>query len=128
MVDSTHITDIEAIQQVIMDGGAMDYIDVVDAVKNRFQLNVSSAQVEQVHHELKKETASKQAKTRPGSRISLDLTTNLSDESGQQTAHPPTDQPTDDLVCALNFVKSIGGLEKAKRALKKLESTFLGCD
>ncbi len=130
MSDAAKVSEIDAIHQVIVDGGAMDYVDIVNAVKKRYQLTVSSALVEQVHHDLLTKQSeishSEKTRVRPGSRVSLNMTSNLPEETGRQTKEPSKNQTADDLGHALDFVKSVGGLSNAKRLLGELESILLG--
>jgi pyruvate dehydrogenase complex dehydrogenase (E1) component len=130
----------KAIRQVIAESGAVDFVDVVNAVRDRFRINVTAAQVEEVYHELARET-----KPEPKARTSVTLTSMVSEggnEDGTPEATVPTaatapsaqaptqesSQPTDDLGHALNYVKSVGGLANAKRTLLELESLLLGGD
>ena len=109
----------------------MDYVDVVNEVHKRFRLEVTSAQVEQVFHDL----VTAKTKVRPGSRVSVEMTSKFPVESSQteatqpKSAVPSQTQPpqpsTDNLGHALHFVKSVHGLTNAKRALAELESILL---
>ena len=131
MSDTSQVTETDAIRQVIADTGALDYIDVVNEVRKRFRIEVTSAQVEQVYHDLDTET-----KPAPKSRTTVTMTSTTADEAAAKSEPEITlptrdvpsepDLPKDDLTLALNFVKSVGGLAKAKRALMELESVMLG--
>ena len=128
----------KAIRQVIAESGAVDFVDVVNAVRDRFRINVTAAQVEEVYHELARET-----KPEPKARTSVTLTSMVSEGENEDSGTPaPTaatapsapapaqqpSQPTDDLGHALHYVKSVGGLANAKRKLLELESLLLGGD
>ena len=129
MSDTTQISEIEAIRQVIEDGSAMDFVDVVSEVQKRFRLEVTSAQVEEVVHDL---VTKKKPKVRPGSRVSVNMTSNLPADDAAPTCveqakstnseTPSAQLPMDELSHALHFVKSVHGLANAKRALAELES------
>lgn len=129
MSDTTQLSGAEAIRQVIEGGSAMDYIDVVNEVQKRFCLEVTSAQVEEVFHGL---ATKKKTEVRPGSRVSVEMASNLQTEdaaptrAGQATSTnsetPSAHLPMDELTHALHFVKSVHGLVNAKRALAELES------
>ena len=124
MSDATQISGTEAIRRVIENGTAVDYIDVVHEVKKRFRLDVTSADVEQVFHDLATE------KSRPSSRVSMAMTTERPEQSLQtDAALPKSTQPsqttTEDLEHALHFVQSVQGLTNAKRLLAELEAILL---
>ncbi len=129
MADTKQISEVDAILQIISENGSMDYIDVVNAVKKRFRLDVSSAQVEQVVHDL----LNRKTRVRPGARVSLEMTTKLpddvertdADKSGS-TSILSAELSRDDLANALSFAKSVGGLAKAKRVLEELEAILMG--
>ena len=138
MSDTNQISETEAIRRVLKSGSMMDYIDVVNEVRNQFHLNVTAAQVEQLLHE----SANTTADVKPRTRVSMDMVANFPDEVAQTAAtqpplsQPPLSQPspgqteqvqtelppTADLSHALHFVKSVNGLTNAKRALAALES------
>ena len=136
MSDATQISEAEAIRRVINSGSMMDYIDVVNEVRNQFHLNVTAAQVEQ----LIKDSDTTTANAKPRTRVSMDMVAHLPDEVAQTDAtQPPLTQPsqvhpeqvqtelppTEDLSHAVHFVKSVNGLTNAKRALAALESILL---
>ena len=123
----------EAIRQVIAQSGAVDFVDVVNAVRDRFRLSVTAAQVEQVYHELAAET-----KPTPRARTSVTLTS-LAPEfersepdhadpvaSTQSPSAKPAESLEDAMVLAVQFVKSVGGIANAKLILNELESALLG--
>ena len=135
MSEATQLSANDAILQVLADGGAMDYVDVVDAVQKRYRQKVSSALVEQVHKEFLKKAKKKKKnkKSLPGSRMNIVLTSNLSDElespqPAKQTSIGQVDPKSDNLVHALQFVRTVGGLRNAKQALAELESVLHGDD
>ena len=124
MSDTTPLTKKEAIRQVIESGTAMDFIDVVNEVKKQYRMEVSAADVEQIFRELASE---------PRTRVSLAVASSLPSAESQpeskstqrmpvQSASLPT--ADGDLEHALHFVKSVGGLSNAKRALDELESVL----
>ena len=137
MSNMQEISAAQAIAQVIAQTGAVDYIDIVHAVRDRFRLNVTTAQVEQVYHDLANETKPGD-KTRP----SVPLTSQIPDPTVSEPGNPsdqpeltlpmqpvptqPRDLLTDDLGHALQFVKSVGGLANAKRVLGELEAILTG--
>ena len=125
MTKATDVTEIEAIKKVIAEGGAMDYIDVVDAVEKRFRIKTSSATVEQVHHDMM--NARTDSKQSPKPRVTFEMTSKLPVEepSGQSTSVEPS-KVDDDVALALQFVRSVGGISKAKRALEELETIMRG--
>jgi len=135
MSDTKEISEAEAIRQVIAESGAVDFVDVVNAVHKRFRMSVTAAQVEEVYHELAKETQAE-----PKARTSVTLTSMMSDQPPSESQEPeltlptqpvpthPSELPKDDLGHALHFVKSVGGLAQAKRTLIELESILLGSD
>lgn len=123
-----------AIWQVIQTTPALDYIDVVNAVRDQFRMEVTSAQVENVYHKIEEGLLQP-----PTVRTSVSLTgsprsdaqpSGLNRSAPELTlpAHsvPEPVEPQDDLAIALNFVKSLGGLANAKRALEELETILLG--
>ena len=116
MSNIKQISENEAIRKVIAEGKAMDYIDVVEAVRKEYGLSVSSALVEKVHSQLRRQA---KALTKP--RISLEAGTLEHEEKYaelQKTENPETDH----LALALRFVQSVKGLANAKKALAELES------
>ena len=116
MSDTKHLSEVEAIRQVIVEGGAMDYVDVVNVVRKKFGLNVSSALVEQVHVEM----CQQQPKRDIQPRIRMEV--GVSDptlESAKRESVEAT--PKGHLQLAANFVKSVGGLKNAVQALAELE-------
>jgi hypothetical protein len=112
MAGMTKISETDAIRQVIAEGGAMDYIDVVDAVRKKFGIKVSSALVEKVHAKLRKE-----AKNEIQPRIRLEL-----GQAEPAYAEKVEGAGGDDVAHALRFVRSVNGLQNAKRALAELEA------
>jgi hypothetical protein len=134
MSDTKQISEVEAIRQILAEGGRLDYIDVVNAVHQRFRLNVTAADVEQVAHDLVKE----KPPVKPRAQVTLDLSANVPDENKPASSKehastvsspvPSTDQVTSDLGQALSFVKSVGGLAKAKRLMSELETILVGPD
>lgn len=139
MSDTKEISAVEAIRQVIADTGALDYVDIVNAVHKRFRIGVTAAQVEQVYHDLTHETAPK-----PQARTSVTLTSMMADpaptapavapSSPQQPHHPSSSNDStpgavgNEFGRAVDFVKSVGGLANAKRLLNDLESVLAGGD
>ena len=131
MAKATELSETEAIKQVIADGVAMDYIDVVDAVERRFQVKTSSAKVEQVHHELADAIAETNSIPEPKMKIALASKLPSEDKPRKSSSNTPpasdgTGMTTEQMTLALQFVKSMGGLNSAKRALAELEATLLG--
>lgn len=135
MSEAPELTEIEAITRVIAEGRAMDYVDVVDAVEKQFRIKTSSATVEKVHRDMMKARAD--AKQKPKPRVNFELTSSLTDDPGSQpatsTVSPAGEGPgelgrcepsADALALALQFVKAVGGLKKAKRALQDLEAVL----
>ena len=138
MSDTKQESELEAIErnaitEILADNnGMMDYADVVNAVHRRFRLDVTAVQVEQVVHEL----ADKKVTAKPRTTIGLEMTSIIpgkespteaaQSESATPASGSTTERPMDDLDHALNFVKSVGGLAKARRALDDLESALLG--
>lgn len=136
MSDATQINEKQAICQVIADTDAADFIDIVNEVRNRFRINVTSVQVEEVIRELKKKQREELTPVSRESRVSLDLNANFPAEETvenpeRSSPSAPADStkseastvvPNDDLGKALHFVKSVGGLSYAKRLLGELES------
>ena len=115
MSNAAKPSETEAIRQVIAEGGMMDYIDVVAAVQKRFGMTVSSGLVERVHMQMRQEA---QENTSP--RIKLELGVAEATEAAEKQASQAT--PSDHLAQALHFVKSVHGLQNAKRALAELEA------
>jgi len=129
MSETEPIPEVDAIRQVIAESGAMDYIDVVNAVFKRFRINVSATDVERVAHEM----VSEKTMVKPRAQVSLDLSANLptrkptpSGSNSNAPAGPDSDHPESDMDHALHFVKSVGGLARAKRLLSELEAIFVG--
>ena len=125
MTQSSEQSEIEAIKRVIADGGAMDYVDVVDAVEKRFRIKTSAATVEQVHHDLV--NAAEEAREQVGGAddqfspsLGVSMTAHLPSESAPQT--PAEATTADHMTLAMQFVKSVGGLNRAKSALAELEA------
>lgn len=129
MTGTQKLSEVDAIRRVISAGGAMDYIDVVEAVRQKFGMTVSMGLVEKVYRELPNE-----ARVKVEPRLTMNLTApKASVDSGRRT---PTDADKKDapdensgstsltshLAHALQFVKSVNGLGNAKAALKELES------
>jgi hypothetical protein len=117
MVDVAKISESEAIRQIIAEGGVMDYVDVVEAVRKKFGIRVSSALVEKVHSQLQQEARNQTPSVQP--RIRLEL--------GQPPKEPlpAPERSGDHLAQVLRFVKSVHGLQNAKRALAELEAVLL---
>ena len=140
MSDTKKISEVDAIQEILSESGTMDYIDIVNAVYKRFRLNVTAADVERVVNDL----VSTKSTVKPRAQVSLDLSANVpaKDEttpasstpgspSGSISTRPvsqPADQSKSELDNALHFVKSVGGLAKAKLLLAELEAIFVGRD
>ncbi len=147
MSDSTQSPEADAIRHVVLTGKSMDYIDVVHAVHEQFRLTVTSALVEQVVHDLvseknkglepadnepagdAKDSGDKSSRVERGSRIGFELSAALPEEMGTEAkrAEAPSSASSpspdsEDLVQALQFVKSVGGLANAQRVLKDLEA------
>ena len=122
MSEQTGVPENEAIRQIIAEGGAMDYVDVVDAVKKRFRVDTTAAQVEQIHQEMMR--AQRTSHQSPPASVKLELASKLPPEtanaatgaslsgSGSEDAH---------VAEALKFVNNVGGLSHARVALKRLE-------
>ncbi|PAY16282.1 hypothetical protein CKO51_27400 [Rhodopirellula sp. SM50] len=125
MTQSIEQSEIDAIKRVIAEGGAMDYVDVVDAVEKRFRIKTSAATVEQVHHDLVN-AADEVAEQVGGAddqfspSLGVSMTAKLPSESGG--AMPAEDTSADHMTLAMQFVKSVGGLNRAKSALAELEA------
>ena len=137
MSDTKQISEVDAIRRVMAESGTMDYIDVVNAVYKRYRLNVTAADVEQVAHGLVDEEST----VKPRAQVSLDLSANIpanettpatsTASTGSISAQPvaqSADQSRSDMDHALHFVKSVGGLAKAKLLLAELEAIFVGRD
>ena len=134
MSDTKKISEVEAIQEILSESGTMDYIDIVNAVYKRFRLNVTAADVERVVNDLVRAKST----VKPRAQVSLDLSSNIpANEPATSTPTPSTgisgqsvaqsaDQSMSDLDHALQFVKSVGGLAKAKLLLAELETIFVG--
>lgn len=127
MTKTTELSEIEAIEQVISEGVAMDYIDVVNEVEKRYRIKTSSAMVEQVHHGMAKARTDDKQRIKPN--LSLQMTSKLPRMTTQPAAKAEpssseigADTSSDATTLALQFVKSVGGLKKAKLALQELES------
>lgn len=125
MTQSSERSEIEAIKRVIADGGAMDYVDVVDAVKKRFHIKTSAATVEQVHHDLV--NAAEEVGEQVGGAgdqfspsLGVSMTAHLPSDSGAGASEAGT--TADHMTLAMQFVKSVGGLNRAKSALAELEA------
>lgn len=128
MSDTTQISEVEAIRKIVAESEVMDFVDVVTAVKRRFRLDVTSAQVEQVVRDLD----NPETQIKPRSRVSVGMTAKIpsvhdsSDstklDSTPSRLHQPTDQSENNLAHALHFVKSVGSLANAKLALEELEA------
>jgi len=121
MADATKISEAEAIRQVIADGFASDFVDVVNEVQKRFRLQVTSSQVEQVYNDL----VSKKKPPRLDARVEMQMTSKPPGEP-QPEQLQPSKTSTDEVSHALQFVKSVGGIARAKRALAELETILLG--
>jgi hypothetical protein len=127
MTDATNLSETDAIRQVITEGGAMDYIDVVEAVRKKYGLNVSSGLVEQVHLQMRQ--ASKYD-IQPRIKLELGRPRQPEDAARGQSVDVGGDVdigggescPPDHLALALRFVKSVHGLQNAHRALRELEA------
>ncbi|QDV41758.1 hypothetical protein Enr13x_16010 [Stieleria neptunia] len=124
MAQSSELSEIEAIKRVIAEGGAMDYVDVVDAVEKRFRIKTSAATVEQVHHDLVN-AADAVADQAAGAgdqfspSLGVSMAAQLPSEREQDAA---ADTTADHMTLAMQFVKSVGGLNRAKNALAELEA------
>ena len=138
MSETKQISEQEAIRQVISESSAFDYADIVNAVHKRFRLEVNAAQVEEIYHEMKSETQPAQTQV-PQPRTTVSMTVNAPEAKpaespeiapavGAAASASTSSAPKDDMDHALQFVKSVGGLAKAKRALLDLESALLGSD
>ena len=129
MFETEQIPEVDAIRQVMFESGTMDYIDVVNTVFQRFRINVTEPDVERVAHEL----VSEKTTVKPRAHVSLALSANVPPKQPIQSGSTPkaslesvSDQPESDMGHALHFVKSVGGLAKAKLLLAELESIFVG--
>ncbi|QDV84194.1 hypothetical protein [Planctomycetes bacterium TBK1r] len=125
MTQSSEQSEIDAIKRVIAEGGAMDYVDVVDAVEKRFRIKTSAATVEQVHHDLV--NAADEVADQVGGAddhfspsLGVSMTAKLPSESAGATSAEGTSN--DHMTLAMQFVKSVGGLNRAKSALAELEA------
>ena len=112
MSDNSQISKNEAIRQVVAEGTAMDYVDVVDRVREKYGLTVSAVLVEKLHSQMRKETENNMQP-----RINLELQANRDRTEKEVVGRPQAD----DLVHALHYVKSVNGLKNAKRTLAELE-------
>jgi hypothetical protein len=126
MTGSNEVNKEEAIRQVIAAGGSMDYVDVVNAVEKQFGIHVSSALVEQVHHQLSEQTRHETSKSRLDISFSAAPFTSQMPSSEPSRESPTRNQPgqaeasEEELAVALRFVKSVGGLSNARRLLDEL--------
>ena len=129
MTKAIDTSEIEAIKQVIAEGGAMDYVDVVDAVERRFQVKTSAAKVEQVHRDMARARMDSKPSSIP--RMKIGLTAKLPSDverdamnSGSMRNTQASDAPIDETAIALQFVRTMGGMNKARRALDDLETVL----
>ena len=111
----------DAIRQSIMENDVSDYADVIEIVRKKYGLAVSSADVERVYGQMMRE--SEAAK-------SPEITLELGSFSGMDTQRSSKELPStegctaDHLGHAMQFVKSVGGFTNAKKALSELETTM----
>ncbi len=141
MANADKPTAVEAIGQIIAEGNAMDFVDVAEAVQKRFDLDVTASQVEQVVYDLVNkqnapEAAEPQTPIRSAPRVGVEMMSTVTDDTKQEPAtdsvptepvvSQPGTEPVDAMTQALQFVKSVNGLENAKRALAALESVLMG--
>lgn len=129
MAKATELSEVEAIKAVIAEGGAMDYIDVVDAVDKRFHIKTSSLKVEEVHRELVNSRTD--LKESPKPKVTFAMASQLPSQRERERAvkEPGTAVGSgvasgDEVALALQFVQSVGGLSKAKQALAALEAVL----
>ena len=132
----TQLTDEEAIRQVILEGVKGDFCDVARVVSDRFRLDVSTSQVEEIYGKLREEMT--QMKTSPGNvepeqkqpikigSVGLAMQTDVSKSTPTAPAEVADSAATHaygrDPVMA--FVQSMGGFEAARNAINDLETSL----
>jgi hypothetical protein len=119
MSDATQISKVDAIRQVIAEGGPMDYADVVAAVREKHGLSVSSALVERVHLDERQ-----RIKIEPHIRLEVGNAGSPKPDGAEE--HVTGKSTSSDLSHAVAFVKAMHGLQNAKKALAELESIVQG--
>lgn len=118
------ISEEEAIRKIVLEGTCADYVDIANAVRERFGFHVGAGRVEMVVMAMKQEPPGP-----PGSSLKsagIKLTGNLhhGTESG---AHPQPESETSPVDSAalrqdvLKFVESMGGFDAARAAIADLE-------
>ena len=126
MSDTDQLSAEEAICQILSEGEALEFIDVVNEVQKRFRIDVTSTEVEQVYRNLTKKSAEVEP---PSARISMELMSKppSEDSAADSTTGKSEDgSGLDDLGKALQFVRAVGGISNAKRLLDELESAMKG--
>ena len=113
MSDLLSKSTLDAVRLAIAEGIAMDYVDLVDVVRQKYGLEVSAREVEIIHRQMQAET---QEISLPRPPPSVDVASVLATE---QTRDPAGEDP---LSHALRFVSAVRGRENAKRALNDLET------
>jgi len=129
----TKMSDEDAIRQVILDGVGGDFCDVARVVSDRFRLDVSSSQVEEIYRQIKEEMAQTASSERALDekkpikigRVGLSMQTDVAKSATPPSGAAPQSgakvEVGKDPVMA--FVEMMGGFDAAKAAITDLEAS-----
>ncbi len=102
----TPLSESEAIRLIIREGSCGDYADVANAVRKRFGLIVGGGQVEQVYLAMQAEKEKEKEK-----------------EKEPESSRKPTSSSDSLTDVVIQFVQVMGGFDRAREAISKLEAT-----
>lgn len=120
----------DAIRRVVVEGGCADYVDVANAVHDRFGHRVGAGRVEEVVRAMKdhppKPPASrlKDAEIRLTSQRSEPPATAPAEPAASATPAASIDDAATRREHTLKFVEAMGGFHAAREALTDLEDTL----
>jgi hypothetical protein len=129
----TKMTGEEAIRQVILEGVGGDFCDVAKVVGDRFRLDVSASEVEEIYGQIREELTklpTVASEPQPDeklpvkiSSVAVSMQSKIPKPKMSASAQAPpsaaADQPGRDPVLA--FVESMGGFDAAREAITNLE-------
>ena len=121
------VSEEEAIRTIVQEGTCADYVDIANAVQQRFGLRVGAGRVEAVVMAMKQQTPDQPAirlKT-AGIKLTGDIRhatepgSHLQPVTAKPAAGPPGQQDE-----VLKFVESMGGFDAARAAIADLEHSL----
>jgi hypothetical protein len=123
----TDISEEDAIRRIAHEGTCADYVDIANAVRERFGLHVGAGRVEEVIMAMKQETPSPPVPWLKNAGIKLAGDLRQTTEPGSHPQQPPeitsvdAAPPRQDV---LKFVESMGGFDAARAAIADLEHSI----